>query len=265
MPIPQITTPPIAHRPLSESDSIHLDSKPELRQPHVAVSHRPEFLPSRSCKQENDGELFLLFNMQNCRSYLIKGSKYLMRKFLFIFQRLDEMRGALKTYSSADPTKIPTFFPPEDDPDQARGSHLGIAIISMLFGLIHCLGWSLIFPSDAERLIWRVSAVIISALPVLIIFSYSILLFLRFLYKNFFRKFHDNIGTLRPNFMGFFVNWVGIPIHRFRMAIWWIFVILIPIYLFARMVLLVEAFLSLRSLPSGAYSVVNWAEYLPHI
>jgi hypothetical protein len=41
----------------------------------------------------------------------------------------------------------------------------------MLFGLIHCVGWSLVFPSDTERLIWRVSAVIISALPVLILVS----------------------------------------------------------------------------------------------
>ena len=40
---------------------------------------------------------------------------------------------------------------------------------------------------------------------------------------------------------------------------------LIPIYLLARIALLVEAFLSLRNLPPGAYSVVSWTDYLPHI
>jgi len=128
----------------------------------------------------------------------------------------------------------------------------------------------LVFPSDAERLIWRVSAVIISALPVIVIFSYSTNLFLRFLitkilFRDLKAEILNNPLSLRLKLLNLYLIWVGIPIQRFRKAIWWIFVILIPIYLFARMALLVEAFLSLRSLPSGAYSVVNWAEYLPHI
>ena len=196
-------------------------------------------------------------------------SKHLTHTFLFIFHRLDEMRGE-KPYSWTEPRKIPTFFPPEDRPkgDQAYGYHLGIAIIGMLFGLIHCLGWSLVFPSGTERLVWRISAVIISGLPVLIVFSYSIILFLRFVFYLFFPRalLYDPEGSsLRRKLMHLYVNWVGIPINGFRTAIWWIFVILIPIYLLARMALLVEAFLSLRALPSGAYSVVNWTEYLPHI
>jgi hypothetical protein len=70
------------------------------------------------------------------------------------------MRGELKTYSWAEPTRIPTFFPPGDsDPYQEYGYHIGVAIVSMLFGLIHCLGWSLVFLSGTERLIWRLSAV----------------------------------------------------------------------------------------------------------
>jgi hypothetical protein len=156
------------------SDSIHLDPKLESRRPLVALSQ--QLLPS-SDKQES-GELFLLFSLQICAHVLIIGwhiSKHLMRTFLFIFHRLDEMRGELKTYSWAEPTRIPTFFPPGDsDPNQEYGYHIGVAIISMLFGLIHCLGWSLVFPSGTERLIWRLSAVIISALPVLVLCSYSI-------------------------------------------------------------------------------------------
>ena len=195
--------------------------------------------------------------------------KHLMRIFLFIFHRLGEMRGELKTYSWAEPTRIPTFFPPGgSDPYQEYGYHLGVAIISMLFGLIHCLGWSLVFPSGAERLIWRLSALIISALPVLVLCSYSVHLFCFFIFKLFGTANmieRASVDSLRLKFLDLFIRWVATPVQRFRMAIWWIFVALVPIYLLARTALLVEAFLSLRSLSSGAYSVVNWTEYLPHI
>jgi hypothetical protein len=171
------------------------------------------------------------------------------------------MRGELK-HSLAEPTRIPTFFPPGGDPNQAYEYHLGVAIISMLFGLIHCLGWSLIFPSGAERLIWRVSAVIISALPVFVLYSYSILLFFLPIIKSL--RVGDTI-RFPGRSLHLFIRWVAIPAGRFRMALWWIFVALIPIYLLARIALLVEAFLSLRNLPPGAYSVVSWTDYLPHI
>jgi hypothetical protein len=195
-------------------------------------------------------------------------SKHLMHTFLFIFHRLGEMRGELKTYSWAEPTRIPTFFPPGDsDPYQEYGYHIGVAIISMLFGLIHCLGWSLVFLSGTERFIWRLSAVIISALPVLVLCSYSIHLFAAFILKllragNIIERTPFDSHSLRLNL---FVDWVAMPAQRFRMAIWWIFVVLVPIYLLARTALLVEAFFSLRSLPPGAYSVVTWTEYIPHI
>ena len=98
------TTPLMAHRPPSESDSraIHLESKPELRQPLVVLWQQPEILPSSSFNKDSEnGELFLLFNVQNFCSCVITGwhisrAKYLMRKFLFIFQRNNEMRRGLQ-------------------------------------------------------------------------------------------------------------------------------------------------------------------------
>ena len=269
--IPQITTPPMAHhdRPPSESDSIHLDPKSE------PVSR----LTPPSCNRES-GELFFLFSTCKFVTHvLIIGwhiSRHLLRMFLFIFNRVNEMRGELKTHSWTEPTRIPTFFPFEDDPLVNQAYHIDhcrVAIISLLFGLIHCLGWSLVFPSGAERLIWRVSAAIIAALPVLILSSYSVILFFRFTYEKWFliegadlgSSYFSPEGLRRLNLLTLYANWIVKPMNRFRKAMWLIFLILIPIYLLARMALLVEAFLSLRSLPSGAYSVVNWTEYLPHI
>ena len=168
-------------------------------------------------------------------------------------------------YIWAEPTRIPTFFPSGDNTVANQAYHLGVAIISLLFGLIHCLGWSLVFPSSAERLIWRVSAVIIAALPVLILLSYSVILFSRFIFEKWVRiKGCPSDWSLIRKKQILFSHFFK-PMNIIRNATWWIFVLLIPIYLLARMALLVEAFLSLRSLPSGAYSVVNWTDYLPHI
>ena len=176
------------------------------------------------------------------------------------------MRGGEVNYTWAEPTRIPTFFPFEDNTVANQACHLGVAIISLLFGLIHCLGWFLVFPSGAERLIWRVSAVIIAALPVLILLSHSVILFVVFIFDKWVRikEWPPLDGSLirkRQILFDIFFK----PMNIIRKATWWIFVILIPIYLLARMALLVEAFLSLRNLPSGAYSVVNWTDYLPHI
>ncbi|KDR71422.1 hypothetical protein GALMADRAFT_74889 [Galerina marginata CBS 339.88] len=228
MPLSQITAPPMAHPPpIDSSSSIHISLERESRHSLSSSSQRA------SLSFSSQGRAFL-------RDYLVVNpvaqlSKYLILAVLFILNRLREIRGELNPASWTEPTRIPTFFPPGGDSNLAYGSHFSISIISIISGLIHCLGWSLTFLSGAEKITWRVSALIISAVPILGLFLHC-----------FLHVF---------NFVGKFL----------RKDLWWIFVGIVPIYLLARIALLVVAFLSLRKLPSGAYSVVNWTEYLPHI
>jgi hypothetical protein len=44
-----------------------------------------------------------------------------------------------------------------------------------------------------------------------------------------------------------------------------VWALIIPLYLFARLALLVLPFIALRALPPGAYAQVNWISFLPHI
>ena len=44
-----------------------------------------------------------------------------------------------------------------------------------------------------------------------------------------------------------------------------IIVILVSLYIIARIVLLVLPFVALRALPPGAYVQVNWVSFLPHM
>ena len=41
--------------------------------------------------------------------------------------------------------------------------------------------------------------------------------------------------------------------------------VLVPLYIIARMILLVLPFVALRALPPGAYVQLDWVSFLPHI
>ncbi|KAF8802864.1 hypothetical protein BYT27DRAFT_7111290 [Phlegmacium glaucopus] len=76
-----------------------------------------------------------------------------------------------------DPLSVSTFYAPFTlrdnlsselnfgNPNRARLIGTGIGI---LFGGIHCIAWSFRFPSVAEQYIWRISAVNITVLPIII-------------------------------------------------------------------------------------------------
>ncbi|KAF8643508.1 hypothetical protein AX16_006328 [Volvariella volvacea WC 439] len=118
------------------------------------------------------------------------------------------------------------------------------SVIGTLFGGLHLIGWDLEFLTDKERILWRVSSIILTAVPPL----YGIRLVLHV-------KFDD------PEDEG----WVD-------KALVWVchFSDVIAIvggagYVFARVGLCVLALLALRDLPPSAYQNVRWTEFIPHI
>jgi hypothetical protein len=42
-------------------------------------------------------------------------------------------------------------------------------------------------------------------------------------------------------------------------------VLMTPLFLLARVYIVVEAFVSMRMVPAGAYANVQWAQWIPHI
>jgi hypothetical protein len=119
------------------------------------------------------------------------------------------------------------FAGKNEDRNQRSKIQMGAVIISIVFGGIHCIAWSFPFPSHAEQLLWRISSIPITGVPLL-------LLVLFFIPDKF-----------SPRYI--VVN---------------IFPIL---YLLARVTLLVLAFMALRSLPPSALQTVHWTTFLPHI
>ncbi|KIK53962.1 hypothetical protein GYMLUDRAFT_1024781 [Collybiopsis luxurians FD-317 M1] len=109
---------------------------------------------------------------------------------------------------------------------------------TVLFGAIHCLAWTFKFPSTTEQLLWRTCALLVTFLP----------LFLA-LYHLIYDK-HIAFRGREP-----------------RWASWFTFfaLVIFLFYLFARISLIVQAFLALRDLPPGAFEVAQWTSFLPHI
>ena len=135
--------------------------------------------------------------------------------------------------------RVPTFYsPPNEDSDTALA--LGVCV-SIVFGAIHCIAWSFHFATLPERWTWRISAILVSGLPIAIV-AFSGLLTI------FDKKENKTAGmNLYEDILSFILMGMSY------------------LYIIARIALLVLPFMELRALLPGAYVQVDWVSFLPHI
>ena len=135
--------------------------------------------------------------------------------------------------------RVPTFYAGHLEDRQGNLSAFGAAVVAMIFGAIHCIAWSFTFPTLAERLLWRVSSIAIIGVP----FYYVVFFWL--------------LGLVNDSNIAVPTTMAVIP--------YTILVLALPLYVVARLVLLVQAFMTLRSLPSEAFQLVHWTTFIPHL
>lgn len=135
----------------------------------------------------------------------------------------------------ANRPRVPRFSAGDPSEPQIDQADVVTSIITILFGAIHCCAWSFEFPSDTERLLWRITSLIITVSPV-----FWAALFGTFLLNGDDENLFTSILTIFT-------------------------LIAVPLYLLSRTVLLVIAFLGLRSLPPAAYQTVYWTTFIPHV
>jgi hypothetical protein len=120
-----------------------------------------------------------------------------------------------------------------------NGDWLVFISAGAIFGGLHLIPiWLSVFPSNVEKILWQVSAFLITVIPVSAVFVVRGV-----------NKWKDE-----P------FSWTGdlIPVAKtFAICI-------TAAYPVARVVLLVLPFTTLRSLPVEAFLIVKWTRFIPH-
>ncbi|THU75991.1 hypothetical protein K435DRAFT_974620 [Dendrothele bispora CBS 962.96] len=115
-----------------------------------------------------------------------------------------------------------------------------VSSLFLVFSGIHCTPWNSTFPTHTEQILWRVSAVTVTAFPLVWFPLFGV------------NPTHHHTSEAVQNL----IAWLIIIIILF----------LLPLaYIWARITLIVIAFMELRALPPSAYQTVDWARFIPHI
>ena len=131
--------------------------------------------------------------------------------------------------------RVPRFWANNTD-DHALNANIVMVGAGVCFGAIHCIAWHFSFPTHRELMIWRVSSVAITAVPVYFFLMGPLSLWAK---KKSFDTVALNIG--------------------------YTFFLLFLLYMYGRIFTLALALTSLRKLPPGAFDTVHWTTFIPHI
>lgn len=130
------------------------------------------------------------------------------------------------------------FYSEEDDRTFLL---LSSTMAGAVFGVVHCLAWNFSFPSRPEQLMWRAASLgIITSCAT---------------------AFHTTISWHGLNIEGGLCVLLNVFAYL-GMLLCFLAALVYPL---ARIILLVLAVTSLRSLPPSAFDTVDWVEIVPHI
>ena len=206
----------------------------------------PNLVPTRM-------QRFRAFIRDACEEYgILFGLAY-----VFIGFPLDRFTGGLADMWDCDNLgdkilRVPTFYSPDLHyflhSDVLRllplPAPVGVATCAaIIFGAIHCIPWSFHFGTLQERWVWRISAIIVSGVPL----PWALV--------------QPRLTTLLWSEENNNPIWMDVCVFVASLT----FFILDILYLFARIILLVLPFVALRALPPDAYVQLNWISFIPHI
>jgi hypothetical protein len=129
-------------------------------------------------------------------------------------------------------SSVPSFWTSPDSENMTEFKYGLIFefLVGIVFGAIHCAAWNAGFPTAEEMWIWRSSSLTVTVIPIL---------------------WWAGFVLAQINFLAV----LGVML----------LVLLILIYVLARIPLLLLPFIALRSLPPPVFTDVNWSIYIPHL
>ena len=127
-----------------------------------------------------------------------------------------------------------------------------LGVLSLFYGAIHATSWNGHFPSSAEKTMWRVSVCVVASGGIVL----SLLLWSAWFLPD--GGMYDVVNQRYRRIWKYTwcrsYFWLGLVVR-----IW------IIVYATGRLFLNTEAFISVRSLPIGAYNITNWGDVFPHL
>ena len=224
-------------------------SAEEIREPDEDVVVNPNPLPTTSIHVDTSThdlaptrmQRFRAFRREACEEYgTLFGLGYVFIGFplMRFINAFGDMANCTKLGDKG--LRVPTFYSSNDD-DDGGITFLFAVCIATAFGAIHCIAWSFHFTTLQERWAWRISAILVSALPISLISG----------------------ALLSPTFADDENKPIWMKLYKEFMIL--ILILMSFLYIIARIILLVLPFVALRALPPGAYVQLNWVSFLPHI
>lgn len=155
---------------------------------------------------------------------------------------------------------------------------------SIVYGGLHGLAWTALFPSKAEELMWRISTVaVMGGLPgvtMLIMFAafirgFGSRVFASFTavltphFDRFEPPFYDNKGGIMSEvtaLLGYLAGVFLIALYKIARLLYLGAVSALSlVFTFGRVYFIIESFIQLFHLPLRAFDVPRWSQYIPHI
>ena len=157
--------------------------------------------------------------------------------------------------------------------DRAHDIFIVTGII-LFFGGIHMFGWNLVFPTAIEKLLWRISALLVlctTAVVVLWDFVRGVFHAAYLLHINKQPMRLMSIYYVHTDKIDKIAGSNGLPIWNEKFVadvlIYWYVRSIAPVvilYVLSRLYISSEALASLRALPKGAFQDIQWTSFILH-
>jgi len=163
---------------------------------------------------------------------------------------------------------------------------LGLFALCLAYGGVHLSAWSFHFPTQAEHYLWKgIKHFSIEPLLYLHYCEAACLMIICGSFaapawvhlssiSDYVHEQHDLREVVRES-INILKGWwhnlnhsLGLPWRGLEYLVAFLVtigVIATPLFLLSRIVIVIEAFLSLRSVPAGAYAAIEWAHFIPHV
>ncbi len=151
-------------------------------------------------------------------------------------------------------------------PNMNGGHETLLCLATLAYAAIHLAGWNFTFPTHVERVLWRASSMFIFGNTVVFwICETAAAWHRKGRWQRFFYRIFDPSKTEEVEFARQLSSSQQEPKQLPLAWEFWSITPLAIIYAAARVYLIVEAFMGLRSLEPSAYLNVNWSNWIPHI